>query len=200
MEADMKALNAAIGAAVIGLAVSADLYAASQSQPPAPGALPEAQPSPQNGARTWAPLKPFDGQIVRQAEHTVLSSILAGLTVYAPDGKTIGNINNLIVKSDGGVEGVVIGFGNFLGIVERRVAVKWEKIHFVPMEDGGAQVVLTASKEDLQDAPVFRSKADQEMERRYEEQRRRWIEEEHRPSRYQGNGSARQSRPHPPGS
>jgi hypothetical protein len=61
--------------------------------------------------------------------------------------------------------------------------VKWEKIHLVPMEDGGAQVVLNGSKEEPQDAPVFRSKADQEMERRFEEQRRQWIEDERRLSR-----------------
>ena len=57
------------------------------------------------------------------------SGDLIGQTVYAPDKAKIGSISDLILSKDGkSVEGFVIGVGGFLGIGEKSVALKLDKL------------------------------------------------------------------------
>ena len=115
--------------------------------------------------------KPVEGQIIMQSENTVLASVLKGASVYGPDGSSIGSINDLIVGTDGKIDGVVIGVGGFLGIGERNVAVKWDKIQLHPGDSGTVRLLLSATKDDLKNAPPFKSKADQEQEKQVQQQR-----------------------------
>lgn len=115
-------------------------------------------PSPKGGAATA-------DAITTQAANTVLGTDLIGKTAYGPDQKKIGTINDIILKQDGsGVEGVVVGVGGFLGLGEHNVALKMDKFSFRPSESGRTLVVLNATREDLEKAPPFKSKADQEAE------------------------------------
>ncbi|MFM9845630.1 MAG: PRC-barrel domain-containing protein [Hyphomicrobiaceae bacterium] len=108
---------------------------------------------------------PADGYITTQNANTVLGTDLIGKTAYGSDQKKIGTINDVIMKQDGsGIEGVVVGIGGFLGLGEHNVALKMDKFTFRPSESGRVMVVLTASKEELQATPAFKSKADQEAE------------------------------------
>lgn len=108
---------------------------------------------------------PADGHITTQNPNTVLGTDLIGKTAYGSDQKKIGTINDVIMKQDGsGIEGVVVGVGGFLGLGEHNVALKMDKFSFRPSESGRVMVILTASKEELQATPAFKSKADQEAE------------------------------------
>ena len=108
---------------------------------------------------------PVDGAITAQATDTVLGTDLIGKTAYGADQKKIGTINDVIMKQDGsGVEGVVVGVGGFLGLGEHSVALKMDKFSFRPSESGRVMVVLNATREELEKAPAFKSKADQEAE------------------------------------
>ena len=108
---------------------------------------------------------PADGHITSQATNTVLGTDLIGKTAYGSDQKKVGTINDVIMKQDGsGIEGVIIGIGGFLGLGEHNVALKMDKFSFRPSENGRVMVILTASKEELQATPAFKSKADQEAE------------------------------------
>ncbi len=106
-----------------------------------------------------------DGQIMTQAANTVMGSDLIGKTAYGADQKKIGTVNDVIMKQDGsGIEGVVVGVGGFLGLGEHNVALKMDKFSFRPSESGRVMIVLTATREELQNAPAFKSKLDQEAE------------------------------------
>lgn len=108
---------------------------------------------------------PVDGAITAQATNTVLGTDLIGKTAYGTDQKKIGTINDVIMKQDGsGIEGVVVGVGGFLGLGEHNVALKMDKFSFRPSESGRILVVLNATREELEKAPAFKSKADQEAE------------------------------------
>jgi len=48
--------------------------------------------------------------------------------VYGADGNQVGEVNNLLVGTDGRVHAAVIEFGGFLGIGERKVAVPWDQL------------------------------------------------------------------------
>jgi len=114
-------------------------------------------PSPRTGAAGDA--------ITTQATNTVLGTDLIGKTAYGADQKKIGTINDVILKQDGtGIEGVVVGVGGFLGLGEHNVALKMDKFSFRPSESGRTLVVLNATREELEKAPAFKTKADLEAE------------------------------------
>src|SRR5262245_54132948 len=95
----------------------------------APQAMAQTPPA-QRAPATEAPKVPVAGQIVVQEANTVLAKQdLIGQNVHAPDKAKIGSISDLILSKDGrSVEGFVIGVGGFLGIGEKSVALKLDKL------------------------------------------------------------------------
>src|SRR4029078_2960460 len=88
-------------------------------------------------SRTEVPKTPVAGQIVVQDANTVLAKELIGQTVYASDKAKIGSISDLILSKDAKtVEGFVIGVGGFLGIGEKSVALKMERLKMTYGPDG----------------------------------------------------------------
>ena len=51
-----------------------------------------------------------------------------GRNVYGTNGEDIGEIQNLLIGTDGRVRAAVIEFGGFLGIGENEVAVPWDQL------------------------------------------------------------------------
>ncbi|RNF33485.1 PRC-barrel domain containing protein [Paracoccus methylarcula] len=77
----------------------------------------------------------------------------------APDGSSIGSINDLILDGETGeMIAAVIGVGGFLGIGEKQIAVPWEQLTI----NADAQEVtsdLTKEEADVAPAYVFRERA-----------------------------------------
>lgn len=105
-----------------------------------------------------------EGQIMLQSEDSILANDLIGLPVYSVAEESVGNINDIIVKFDGTVEGVVVGVGGFLGIGEKDVAIKLDKFDLATREDGEMRLVLDATREDLDAAPAFKTAREQKRE------------------------------------
>jgi hypothetical protein len=103
----------------------------------------------QNGARA------IEGQIQTREPESVLVSNLWNATVYGPDDQRIGDVNDLIIKPDGKIEGVVVGVGGFLGMGEKNVALKLDRFKVMPEADGRARIIVSAKKEELDEAPEF---------------------------------------------
>ena len=139
--------------------------AIAQTTPPAQ------RPAP---AATEAPKAPVAGQILVQDPNTVLAKQdLIGQTVYAPDKAKIGSISDLLLSKDGKtVEGFVIGVGGFLGIGEKSVAMKLDRLQFAQAAEGGLQLTMDAKKEELLNTPTFKSKRDQDAEKQAAERAR----------------------------
>ena len=120
-----------------------------------------------------APKAPVAGQIVTQDANTILAKDLIGLTVHAPDKTKIGSISDLILSKDGkSVEGFVIGVGGFLGIGEKSVALKMDRLKMASAADGTMELIMDAKKEELTSTPTFKSKKEMDAEKRAEQQRR----------------------------
>ena len=135
--------------------------AAAQTAPP-----PQQKPTPTAPATTEIPKVPVAGQILVQDANTVLAKELIGLTVYAPDKAKIGAISDLILSKDARtVDGFVIGVGGFLGIGEKSVALKMDRLQINHNGDGTVQLMMDVKKEELANAPSFKSKKDQDAER-----------------------------------
>ena len=125
-------------------------------------------------AATEAPKAPVPGQILVQDANTVLAKELIGQTVFAPDKAKIGSISDLILSKDAKtVEGFVIGVGGFLGIGEKSVAMKLDRLQIThDTQSGGLQLMMDAKKEELANTPSFKSKRDQDAERQAAERAR----------------------------
>ena len=93
----------------------------------------------------------------RQMPNEWRGSKLVGASVYGPDDKSIGDINELIVGPKGQIRAVVIGVGGFLGIGEKNVAVPFEALHISrkPNTSSIARIAAGVSKDELKNAPRY---------------------------------------------
>jgi hypothetical protein len=131
-------------------------------------------PPPQRAPAVEVPKAPVPGQILVQDANTVLAKQdLIGQTVYAADKAKIGSISDLILSKDGkSVEGFVIGVGGFLGIGEKSVALKMDRLKMASGADGTMQLSMDMSEDELSNTPTFKSKRDQDAEKAAEQRRK----------------------------
>jgi sporulation protein YlmC with PRC-barrel domain len=117
-------------------------------------------------ANAEATKMPVTGQIVVQDANTILAKDLIGQTVYTVDKSTkIGSISDLILSKDAkNVEGFVIGVGGFLGLGEKSVALKMDRLQMTHDQEG-VHLTMDMKKEELANAPSFKSKREQDAEK-----------------------------------
>lgn len=84
-------------------------------------------------------------------------SKLIGATVYGSDNASIGEVNDLLLASDGKVNGVVIGVGGFLGVGQKDVAVPFESLQIQRKQNSSSidKITVTYTKDQLSNAPKF---------------------------------------------
>jgi hypothetical protein len=125
-------------------------------------------------AESATPKAPVPGQIVVQEANTLLAKQdLIGQTVYAPDKAKIGSISDLILSKDGkSVEGFVIGVGGFLGIGEKTVALKMDRLKMTAGANGEMELAMDMTKDELRNTPTFKSKKEQDAEKQAAERAR----------------------------
>src|SRR5207244_6174145 len=140
--------------------------------PQAMAQTPPAQRAP--AAVEPAPKAPVPGQILAQDANTILArQDLIGQTVYAVDKAKIGSISDLILSKDAkNVDGFVIGVGGFLGIGEKSVALKLDKLKMATGADGAMELSMDMTKDELRNTPTFKSQKDQHAEKQAAERAR----------------------------
>ena len=158
-------LKTAVSLAALTIALGFASEAIAQTSPPAQRA-PAAEPA-------TPPKAPVPGQILVQDVNTIMAKQdLIGQTVYAPDKAKIGSISDLILSKDGKtVDGFLVGVGGFLGIGEKTVALKIDRLKVTSGPDGTMQLAMDVTKEELTNAPTFKSKKDQDAEKAAEQRR-----------------------------
>jgi hypothetical protein len=141
--------SVAVIAAVLGLSA-----AMAQTNQPPPAATP-------------APKAPVAGQLTTQPADTLLTRDIVGQTVYQPDETKIGSISDLLLSRDArSVQGFVIGVGGFLGIGERSVALTMDKLKMSSDANGRVKLVMDMKREDLANAPAFKTQREIEAEKK----------------------------------
>lgn len=134
--------------------------------PDQPAVTAEQPPAGEQAADTAEAPAPMDQAvfITEQAEKHWLATDYIGDTVYNREDEAIGNIDDLIVEEEGGLVGVVVGVGGFLGIGKKRVGIDLAAIDIQQDEEGKPKLVVDGSKESLMEAPDFTDKATQQAE------------------------------------
>ncbi|WP_112944533.1 MULTISPECIES: PRC-barrel domain-containing protein [unclassified Rhizobium] len=96
--------------------------------------------------------------LTEQSADQVSANTYIGQAVYNGTNESIGNVNDLIMKKDGGLVAAVIGVGGFLGIGEKNVAVPMEKITVAQnTTDGSVKLTTSETAETLKAAPEFKT-------------------------------------------
>jgi len=119
--------------------------------PPADSALPPVGGI--DGAQTFTLSQGYT-----PADNDSLASRVMGTKVYTgtgDDAEVIGDINDLVLDSDGTIAAVIVGVGGFLGVGEKNVAVPYADLQWSTAADGSNRAVMTTTKDDLATAPDF---------------------------------------------
>lgn len=99
-----------------------------------------------------------------QHENEVLANDIIGTEVQNNNGETLGSISDMILAQDGSLKAVIIGVGGFLGIGDRDVAVPWSSINVSHDQGQNLVLKLDAGREQLENAPEFKTAADRQAE------------------------------------
>ena len=88
----------------------------------------------------------------------VTAETLTGATVYGPDDQPVGEVQDLVVGSNGKISAAIVDFGGFLGMGERRVEVAFDEMQIVQEGHGGeVRVNISATKDQLEARPEYKS-------------------------------------------
>ncbi len=110
-----------------------------------------------------APGATTTGRAVATGDVTLLTQAPAGTvsitklykqSVYDANNARVGEIDDVLMTSDGQVAGLVIGVGGFLGIGEKHVLIPFKSINQTE-RDGSVRLVLNTTREALNSAPGF---------------------------------------------
>jgi sporulation protein YlmC with PRC-barrel domain len=140
---------------VLSAATAMGAQALAQTTMPAPSTPPAATPPTTTPpATTMAPadpiyMMPATGQHWR-------SSDMIGKPVYSRNDERVGEIDELLMTSDGRVVAAVVGVGGFLGIGERKVALSFPAIQAVKDSNGVDRLTVGVSRDMLRSAPEYK--------------------------------------------
>ena len=80
---------------------------------------------------------------------------LTGATVIGPNDEDIAEVGDILLDQSGQIEAMLIDFGGFLGMGQKRVAVGLDNIDFASNENGDIVVYTDFTREQLEAAPEY---------------------------------------------
>jgi hypothetical protein len=81
---------------------------------------------------------------------------ILGRDVRSLTDEDMGRIVDILVDGEGGVRAAIIDFGGFLGVGNRKIAVDWKALHFVPAAGKRYGVVLELTRDQVKAAPEYK--------------------------------------------
>jgi sporulation protein YlmC with PRC-barrel domain len=144
------------------LAQAAPPPPAAQAQPASPPATDQNATKPEEGAGAAA-TNGGEKFITEESGQQMLSSNIVGMSVTNSNNDDIGKIDNLLLNKNGNLTGVVVSVGGFLGIGSKHIALPMSEVQINP---GQKQAMVSLSKDDLKNAPDFKTKEDQQKEQK----------------------------------
>lgn len=80
---------------------------------------------------------------------------LTGATVIGPNGEDIGEVGDILLTADGEIDAMVVDFGGFLGLGQKRVAVTLDNLDFAANESGDLVIYSDFTREQLESQPDY---------------------------------------------
>lgn len=108
-----------------------------------------------NRERLRRPMFQVDGYSDAE-EGDLTAEALTGARVYGANNEDMGEVDQLIVNTDGEIEQAVLDIGGFLGLGEHRIAVTLEEIQIKRTEAGNDfRVYIDATQSELESQPEY---------------------------------------------
>jgi sporulation protein YlmC with PRC-barrel domain len=85
-------------------------------------------------------------------------------SVYDTQNNKIGDVEDVLVDSQGKIDALIIGDGGFLGAGEKNVAVKFDAVKKTD-QDNKVHLTMNANKDELKSAPGLK----------YDKQKTTWV-------------------------
>ena len=115
-------------------------------------------PSPSPAATSSSSTPSASGSFIdKQQASDWRGSKVIGSTVYGPDNASIGEVNDVLIGSDGKIRAAVIGVGGFLGVGQKNVAIPFEQLNIAAKPDSTSiqKITVAFTKDQLKSAPTF---------------------------------------------
>lgn len=142
-------------AAALAVVLAAPAFA--QSTTPSSAPSPAATSSSTTSSPSTSAPSASGTFIDKQQASDWRGSKVIGTTVYGPDNASIGEVNDVLIGSDGKIKAAVIGVGGFLGVGEKYVAVPFEQLNITSKPDSNSidKIKVSFTKDQLKNAPTF---------------------------------------------
>lgn len=108
--------------------------------------------------------------IPEQDERQTLTDDLIGQPVLArtpetDDHENVGSIDGLLLNENNRLTGAVVSVGGFLGFGAKSIALDWNALEIEQFGETQYVVTIDMSREQLEEAPAFKTLAEKEAER-----------------------------------
>jgi sporulation protein YlmC with PRC-barrel domain len=80
---------------------------------------------------------------------------LIGSTVYGANDENIGNVGDVLLNADGGIDAVIVDVGGFLGLGTREVALGTDDVEFMRDEGDNLYIYTAYTQEQLEAANEY---------------------------------------------
>ena len=100
------------------------------------------------GAIDRSQLQPWDTSSISADE-------LIGTTVYGADDERIGEIGDVVLSQNDGIDAIIVDVGGFLGIGEKSVAIGMEDLEFMRGESNDGHLYTSFTQEQLEAQPEY---------------------------------------------
>ncbi|KQT66105.1 MULTISPECIES: PRC-barrel domain-containing protein [unclassified Aureimonas] len=80
---------------------------------------------------------------------------LVGTKVYGPNDRSIGNVGDIALTTEGQVDAVIIDVGGFLGLGAKPVAVAMDNLQFMKDNSGSLYLYTSFTEDQLKQAPEY---------------------------------------------
>lgn len=117
---------------------------------------------------------PEDVVITEQQEEQKLADDLIGLPVLALSEdataeERVGTVDTLLFDGEDAIAGIVVGIGGFLGLGAKSVAIAYGNVEVREVDGVPVAAYVELTREQLEGAPDFKTKAALEAERQQQE-------------------------------
>ncbi|MEN3791813.1 PRC-barrel domain-containing protein [Fulvimarina sp. MAC3] len=86
---------------------------------------------------------------------TLTADDLIGTTVTGPNNESVGDVGDIVLSPEGGIQDIIVDVGGFLGIGEKPVAVSMDNLEFMRDSNGSLAVQSNMTEQQLEDAPEY---------------------------------------------
>jgi hypothetical protein len=150
-------IKRSLTAVALATVLAAPAFAQTPAQPQMPPANNNATINSQTSMPNQNMAEKGAGFVQNQSASEWRGSKLIGASVYGPDNQSIGEINDVIIASDGSIKAAVVGVGGFLGVGEKDVALPFQALQVTrkPNSESIDKVTVSYSKDELKNAPKF---------------------------------------------